>query len=83
MEAAEEAEEEAEEEGAEHHHPFPHKPSNQYRVLPMCEPWENSLQTSMATEPRVKTSSKNAKGTCYSTKTYQALTPPKRRSNLF
>src|SRR5712672_484557 len=80
----EEAAEEAAEEEAveEHNHQSHRKPSNQYRAPQTCEPWENSQQTSMETEPKEKTSLKSAKGTFCSTKMCQASTPPRRRSNL-
>src|SRR5712671_5042450 len=38
--------------------------------------------TSMETEPKEKTSLKNAKGTFCSTKMCQASTPPRKKSNL-
>jgi len=80
---AEEVEEEAvEEEVVEHNHQFHRKPSNQYRAPQMYEPWESSQQTSMETEPKEKTSSKNARDIFYSTKTCQASIPPRRKSNL-
>src|SRR5712672_3612753 len=75
-------EEAVEEEVAEHNHQFHHKPSNQYHAPQMCEPWESSQQTSTETEPKEKTSLKSAKGIFCSTKMCQALTPPRRRSNL-
>src|SRR5712672_1883623 len=75
-------EEAVEEEVAEHNHRFHHKPSNQYRVPQMYEPWESSQQTSMEIEPKEKTSLKSAKGISCSMKTCQALTPPRRKSNL-
>ena len=81
-EEEEAAEEEAVEEEVEHHHLFHHKPSNQYHAPQMCEPWENSQQTSMETEPKEKTSLKNAKDISCLTKTYQDSIPLKRRSNL-
>ena len=75
-------EEEAVEEVEEHNRQFHHKPSNQYHAPQMCEPWENSQQTSMGTEPKEKTSLKNAKDISCLTKTYQDSIPLKRRSNL-
>src|SRR5712672_3363734 len=84
-EAVEEAaaEEAAEEEAVEeHNHQSHRKPSNQYRAPQTYEPWESSQRTSMETEPKEKTSLKNAKGTCCSTKMCQASTPPRRKSNL-
>src|SRR5712671_6766194 len=83
-EEEEAVEEEAVEEEAvvEHSHQSHHKPSNQYHAPQMCEPWESSQQTSTETEPKEKTSLKSAKGIFCSTKMCQALTPPRRRSNL-
>src|SRR5712672_2900174 len=76
------AEEAAEEEVAEeHNHQSHRKPSNQYRAPQMYEPWESSQRTSTETEPKEKTSLKNAKDTFCSTKMCQASTPPRRKSN--
>src|SRR5712675_432795 len=66
----------------EHNHQSHRKPSNQYRAPQMYEPWESSQRISMETEPKEKTSSKNAKGTFCSTKMCQASTPPRKKSNL-
>jgi hypothetical protein len=74
-------EEEAEEEVAEHNHQSHHKPFNRYHAPRMYEQWENSQQTSMETELKGKTSSKNVKDISYSMKTYQASTPPRRKFN--
>src|SRR5712675_704919 len=83
VEEEEAAEEAAEEEAVEeHNHQSHHKPSNQYRAPQTYEPWESSQQTSMETEPKEKTSLKSAKGIFCSTKMCQALTPPRRKSNL-
>src|SRR5712671_5001311 len=76
------AEEAAEEEVEEHNHQSHRKPSNQYRAPQTYEPWESSQRTSMETEPKEKTSLKNAKDTSCSMKMCQASTPPKRKSNL-
>jgi hypothetical protein len=76
------AEEEVVEEEVEHHRQSHHKPSNQYRAPQMYEPWENSQQTSMETEPKEKTSLKSAKDISCLTKTYQDSIPLRRRFNL-
>ena len=76
------SEEAVEEEAVEHNYQSHHKPFNQYHVPTMYGQWENSQQTSTETELKEKTSSKNAKDISYSTKTYQASIPPKRKFNL-
>src|SRR5712671_1228483 len=82
-EEEEAVEEEAVEEEAvvEHNHRSHHKPSNQYRAPQMYEPWESFQQTSMETEPKEKTSLKNARGIFCSTKTCRASTLPRKKSN--
>src|SRR5712671_865149 len=75
-------EEAAEEEAVEeHNHQSHRKPSNQYRAPQTYKPWESSQRTSMETEPKEKTSLKNAKGTFCSTKMCRASTPPRKKSN--